>query len=149
MLVHERLLKVSDFTDWDTCPISDDDQGHLVHMLLQDRDNLPKGDKHNCKARNDNDMPNYPIKIAFRELHEALTTAHHFGKVPLVVCNGLDQPDRFLLYSCECVVDAKQLIAELYFHKTKTLIETREDLKRKLLSSMETHGVGLGLHLRM
>jgi hypothetical protein len=152
-LVRQKILKVSDFTDTNANSLSYDDTDCLAQLLWRDLDKDARrhSQRHRfkCEGSSESSCPEYPIKIGLLELNNALLTAHHFGKVALVVCNGLDQPDRFLLYSCECVVDAKQLLAELHFHRSKTLRETQEELKEKLLASMETHGVGLGLHIRM
>lgn len=117
-------------------------------------------------------------------------------KVGLVVANGLEEVERYLLYSCEGLIDGKQLIGEVFIKKNQSLEEAKEMLRDLLLrlvwepdhkrshtfffitarldifacqvrfrncrldnvfdgfldwlrSSMETHGVGVSLHIRM
>eukprot|EP00929_Paragymnodinium_shiwhaense_P116010 TRINITY_DN8523_c0_g1_i2.p1 TRINITY_DN8523_c0_g1~~TRINITY_DN8523_c0_g1_i2.p1 ORF type:complete len:656 (-),score=211.05 TRINITY_DN8523_c0_g1_i2:393-2360(-) len=93
--------------------------------------------------------PAWPIKIGLRKLSQAIDTAHYFGRVPLVVCNGMEQPERFLVYSGEAIIDAMQVLNELYVKKSKPLERVQLDLKQALLAAMETHGFGLSLHVRM
>eukprot|EP00933_Yihiella_yeosuensis_P081532 TRINITY_DN9515_c0_g1_i1.p1 TRINITY_DN9515_c0_g1~~TRINITY_DN9515_c0_g1_i1.p1 ORF type:complete len:497 (+),score=107.77 TRINITY_DN9515_c0_g1_i1:40-1530(+) len=109
----------------------------------------PKDEIADAAALIPEEEPNWPIKIGLRDLQISLTTAHTFGKVPLIVSNGSEVPRRFLLYACEGMIDAKQLIAEVFIKKEKSLEEIQDELKETLLSAMETHGVGLGLHIRM
>eukprot|EP00928_Gymnodinium_smaydae_P064987 TRINITY_DN48199_c0_g1_i1.p1 TRINITY_DN48199_c0_g1~~TRINITY_DN48199_c0_g1_i1.p1 ORF type:complete len:481 (-),score=60.28 TRINITY_DN48199_c0_g1_i1:239-1645(-) len=90
-----------------------------------------------------------PIKIQLRQLPSALEAAHEWGKVPLVVCNGVEPPEQFLFYTGEALIDAKQVIGEVYIQRTKTVEEMQDALKQKLLAAMETHGHGLTLHIRM
>eukprot|EP00435_Cladocopium_sp_Y103_P028544 s709_g7.t1 len=93
--------------------------------------------------------PPWPLKVGLRELPLALSAAHDFGKVGLVVANGLEEVERYLLYSCEGLIDGKQLIGEVFIKKNQSLEEAKEMLRDLLLSSMETHGVGVSLHIRM
>lgn len=93
--------------------------------------------------------PAWPLKVGLRELPLALSAAHDFGKVGLVVANGLEEVERYLLYSCEGLIDGKQLIGEVFIKKNQSLEEAKEMLRDLLLSSMETHGVGVSLHIRM
>lgn len=131
------------------------EDGLLLGTLLEDRDK--DQDRRTFAQRFSTDVavsealevPDYPLKIELRQLSAAINTAHHFGKVPLIVCNGVDLPERFLLYSCECMIDARQILSEVYFQKIKTVREMQAELQITLLQSMETHGHGLGLHVRM
>ena len=100
-----------------------------------------------------------------------------------MIANGLEQVEQFLLYSCDGLIDAKQLIFEVFIKQSATLDEARERLKESLLhpvshqtrhsphtphialhfilaasslfgllrqrSTMETHGSGLSLHVRL
>eukprot|EP00438_Fugacium_kawagutii_P028359 Skav219254 [mRNA] locus=scaffold1242:325652:347129:+ [translate_table: standard] len=88
-------------------------------------------------------------EIGFRELSLALSAAHDLGKVALVVANGLEEVERYLHYACEGLIDGKQLIGEVFIKKNQSLEEAKEMLRDLLLSAMETHGVGVSLHLRM
>mmetsp|Transcript_85431 Transcript_85431/g.160888 ORF Transcript_85431/g.160888 Transcript_85431/m.160888 type:complete len:548 (+) Transcript_85431:70-1713(+) len=129
--------------------------GLLLDSLLEDRDKTQ--DRRDFAKRFSTDaavsdvfeLPAYPIKIELRQLSAAINTAHHFGKVPLIVCNGVDLPERFLLYTCEGIIDARQILSEVYFQKIKTVKEMQAELQLMLLQSMETHGSGFGLHVRM
>ncbi|CAE7258234.1 ADL1 [Symbiodinium sp. CCMP2456] len=91
----------------------------------------------------------WPVKIGLKELQLALIAAHDSGKVPLVIANGLEQVEQFLLYSCDGLIDGKQLISEVFIKQSATLDEARERLKESLLSTMESHGSGLSLHVRL
>lgn len=50
-----------------------------------------------------------------------------------MVANGLEEVERYLLYSCEGLIDGKQLIGEVFIKKSKSLEEAREMLRDSLL----------------
>ena len=54
-------------------------------------------------------------------------------QVPLVLANGLEQVEQFLLYSCDGLIDAKQLIVEVLIKKSVPMDEARQRLKESLL----------------
>ena len=50
-----------------------------------------------------------------------------------MIANGLEQVEQFLLYSCDGLIDGKQLIFEVFIKQSATLDEARERLKESLL----------------
>lgn len=95
------------------------------------------------------DIPEWPIKIGLRELATSISVAHLFGRVPLVLCGQASMVETFFMYTAEAVIDAKQILGDMFVQKSKTLGMVQGELHDKLLASMETHGYGLSLQIRM
>lgn len=51
----------------------------------------------------------------------------------LVVANGLEEVERYLHYSCEGLIDGKQLIGEVFIKKNQSLEDAKEMLRDLLL----------------
>ena len=50
-----------------------------------------------------------------------------------MVANGLEEVERYLLYSCEGLIDGKQLIGEVFIKKNKSVEEASEMMQDLLL----------------
>ena len=55
------------------------------------------------------------------------------SQVGLVVANGLEEVERYLHYSCEGLIDGKQLIGEVFIKKNQSLEDAKEMLRDLLL----------------
>ena len=61
-------------------------------------------------------------------------------QVALVVANGMEEAERYLLYSCEALVDCKQLLVDVFIKKRKTVKEAQQMLRDVLLSLASSLG---------
>ena len=50
-----------------------------------------------------------------------------------MVANGLEEVERYLHYSCEGLIDGKQLIGEVFIKKNQSLEDAKEMLRDLLL----------------
>jgi len=138
--------------DFDSIAI---DPSGLIEALFQDKDNAvlrATFAKRFQKATTPNAVlqePEWPIKIQLQQMGIAIDTAFKFGKVPMIVCNGMDYPEQYLQYTGEALIDAKKILNEVFCLKRKTVNDMRFELNEKLLKAMDTHGHGLMLQIRM
>eukprot|EP00445_Apocalathium_hangoei_P024687 CAMPEP_0203923028 /NCGR_PEP_ID=MMETSP0359-20131031/62983_1 /ASSEMBLY_ACC=CAM_ASM_000338 /TAXON_ID=268821 /ORGANISM="Scrippsiella Hangoei, Strain SHTV-5" /LENGTH=339 /DNA_ID=CAMNT_0050851037 /DNA_START=28 /DNA_END=1047 /DNA_ORIENTATION=+ len=93
--------------------------------------------------------PTYPITVKLTELQGAIDEAASFDKTVLVLSSGLDQVETYLSYKTNSLVDCKQLIAEMFVHKTKSKEDAQEFIRDKISKAMNSNGSCLPFHIRM
>jgi Ca2+-binding EF-hand superfamily protein len=122
----------------------------LEAILAEEEAKKPKDDGKPAAAPIDPAKePTYPMKIGFKELADRITEARAWNKSVLILSNELDQPETFLSYQNYGVVDAKQLINEVFVKKSKSMNDARADVEAKLKQCMNSSGFCKPVHVRL